>query len=57
MIDVLRKKGFAAATEPVPNKGLTRILVGPIESGGAADVRDRLDQAGFKGKQAILRKF
>ena len=57
VLEVLRKKGFATATEPVPNKGLTRILVGPIELGAAPDVRDRLDQAGFQGKQAILRKF
>ena len=58
VIEVLRKKGFTAATESVPNKpGLTRILVGPIEAGTANDVKDRLDQAGFKGKQAMLRKF
>ncbi len=58
VIEVLRKKGFTAATESVPNKpGLTRILVGPIEAGTSNEVKEKLDQAGFKGKQAILRKF
>jgi outer membrane biosynthesis protein TonB len=58
VLDVLRKKGFGAATETVPNKpGLTRILVGPIDPGTANEMRDKLDQAGFKGKQSILRKF
>jgi cell division septation protein DedD len=58
VIEVLRKKGFAAATESVPNKpGLSRVLVGPIEPGTASEVKDKLEQAGFKGRQGILRKF
>lgn len=58
VLEVFRKKGFSATTESVPNKpGLTRILVGPIEPGTANDVKDKLDQAGFKGKQAILKKY
>lgn len=59
VVEVMRKKGFAATTEVVPNKpGLTRILVGPVSPGaGATDMKQKLDAAGFKGKQAILRKL
>lgn len=59
VVEVMRKKGFAATTEVVPNKpGLTRILVGPVSPGAAAtDMKQKLDAAGFKGKQAILRKL
>ncbi|BDC51203.1 hypothetical protein F183_A35190 [Bryobacterales bacterium F-183] len=59
VVEVMRKKGFAATTEVVPNKpGLTRILVGPVTPGAAAtDMKQKLDAAGFKGKQSILRKL
>lgn len=59
VVEVMRKKGFAATTEVVPNKpGLTRILVGPVTPGASAtDMKQKLDEAGFKGKQAILRKL
>lgn len=59
VVEVMRKKGFAATTEVVPNKpGLTRILVGPVSPGASAtDMKQKLDAAGFKGKQAILRKL
>jgi cell division septation protein DedD len=58
VLEVFRKKGFPVVTESVPNKpGLTRVLVGPIEPGTSSEMKDKLDQAGFKGKQAILRKF
>ena len=58
VLEVLRKKGFSATTEPVPNKpGLTRILVGPVTPAAAPEMKDNLDTAGFKGKQSILRKF
>ncbi len=56
--EVMRKKGFSAITEGVPNKpALTRILVGPVTPASAGDMKDKLEAAGFKGKQAILRKF
>jgi len=55
--DVMRKKGFATVTEAVPNRpALTRILVGPVEPSAAPDMKTKLEDAGFKGKQAILRK-
>lgn len=56
--EVMRKKGFAVLTEVVPNKpALTRILVGPVSPEASSDMKDKLESAGFKGKQAILRKF
>jgi outer membrane biosynthesis protein TonB len=55
--DVMRKKGFATVTEAVPNRpALTRILVGPVDPAAAPDMKTKLEDAGFKGKQAILRK-
>jgi cell division protein FtsN len=58
VVEVMRKKGFPATTETVPTKpGLTRVLVGPIPAASANEMKDKLEAAGFKGKQAILRKI
>lgn len=57
VMKVMRQKGFSVAAESVPGKPLTRILVGPVTPAAAGEMRDKLDAAGFKGKQAILRKF
>jgi cytoskeletal protein RodZ len=58
VVEVMRKKGFPATSETVPSKpGLTRVLVGPIPAASAPEMKDKLEAAGFKGKQAILRKI
>jgi cell division septation protein DedD len=57
-VDVLRKKNFRAASMEVPEKpGIFRVLVGPIPDGGVNRVREDLQDAGFPGKSAIVRRF
>lgn len=48
LVDVLRKKGFQAAIEIAPGN-VFRVLVGPAkDKEEAADLRSRLEAAGFK---------
>jgi cell division septation protein DedD len=57
-IDVLRKKNFRATSMAVPEKpGLFRVLVGPIADGGVNKAREELQDAGFPGKSAIVKRF
>jgi DedD protein len=57
-VDVLRRKNFRAMTMEVPEKpGTFRVLVGPIADGGLNKARDDLQDAGFPGKSAIVRRF
>jgi DedD protein len=57
-VDVLRKKNFHAASMEVPEKpGLFRVLVGPIGDGGVNKAREDLQDAGFPGKSAIVKRF
>jgi DedD protein len=57
-VDVLRRKNFRAMTMEVPEKpGTFRVLVGPIADGGINKARDDLQDAGFPGKSAIVRRF
>jgi cell division septation protein DedD len=59
-VDVLGKKGFHALFTPVPNdnSGLYRVLVGPFkDAGGIAQARTDLQKAGFKGFDALVRKY
>ena len=58
IVDVLSKKGFHAmyTTSPVPNT--YRVLVGPFQdAAGVAQARADLNKAGFKGFEAIVRKY
>jgi cell division protein FtsN len=57
-VDVLAKKGFHAlyTTAPIPNT--YRVLVGPFQdAAGVAQARADLNKAGFKGFEAIVRKY
>lgn len=58
-VDVLGKKNFHALYMAVPEKpGLFRVLVGPFKDTGAvAQARTDLQKAGFKGFEAIAKKF
>ncbi len=58
-VDVLAKKGFRAVYTPVPDKpAIFRVLVGPFQDTGAiAQARADLNKAGFKGFEALLRKY
>lgn len=58
-VDVLAKKGFHALYTPVPDKPATfRVLVGPFQDAAAiAQARTDLNKAGFKGFEAIVRKY
>lgn len=58
-VDVLNKKGFHALDAPVPgSNALFRVLVGPLEGAPAiAKARTDLQNAGFKGYDAIVRKY
>ncbi len=58
-VDVLAKKGFHSQYTPVPDKPTTfRVLVGPFEDASAiAQARTDLNKAGFKGFEAIVRKY
>jgi cell division septation protein DedD len=58
-VDVLAKKGFHALYTPVPDKPNTyRVLVGPFKDPSAiAQARTDLQKAGFKGFEALVRKY
>jgi cell division septation protein DedD len=58
-VDVLSKKGFHALYVPHPQDPKTfRVLVGPFKDPGAiAQARTDLQKAGFKGFDAIVRKY
>ena len=57
-VDVLRKKNFRATSMEVPEKpGIFRVLVGPIADGGVNKAREDLQDAGFPGKSAIVKRF
>jgi DedD protein len=57
-VDVLRRKNFRATTMEVPEKpGTFRVLVGPIADGGINKARGDLQDAGFPGKDAIVKRF
>jgi cell division septation protein DedD len=58
-VDVLAKKGFNAIYTAVPDKPQTfRVLVGPFKDPPAiAQARADLNKAGFKGFEALLRKY
>ena len=57
-VEVLRKKNFKAVLMEVPEKpGTFRVLVGPVGDGGVNKAREDLQDAGFPGKIAIVKKF
>jgi cell division septation protein DedD len=58
-VDVLAKKGFHSLYTPVPDKPATyRVLVGPFKEASAiAQARTDLQKAGFKGFDALVRKY
>jgi len=57
-VEVLHKKNFKAILSEVPEKpGTFRVLVGPIGDGGVNKAREDLQNAGFPGKSAIVRRF
>ena len=58
-VDVLAKKGFHALYTPVPDKPASyRVLVGPFKEASAiAQARTDLQKAGFKGFDALVRKY
>ncbi|HLH44202.1 MAG TPA: SPOR domain-containing protein [Bryobacteraceae bacterium] len=57
-VEVLRRKDFHATSMEVPEKpGLFRVLVGPIADGGLSQARADLQDAGFPGKSAIVKRF
>ncbi len=58
-VDVLSKKGFHSLFAPVPEKaGMFRVLVGPFKDAGSiAQARTDLQKAGFKGFDALVRKY
>ena len=58
MVDVLRKNGFKASRQEVPEKaGLFRVLVGPVVDGELNKTRADLQGKGFPGNAAIRRTF
>jgi cell division septation protein DedD len=55
MVDVLKRRGFAARIAPVPDKAEFRVLVGPIKDAAAlAKTQSDLALAGFR---SIVRKY
>lgn len=55
IVEVLKKKGFAALIAPVPNDTLFRVLVGPLaDSAALAKTKTDLELAGFR---SIIRKY
>jgi cell division protein FtsN len=58
-VDVLAKKGPHAVYAPVPDKPQTfRVLVGPFKDASSiAQARTDLQKAGFKGFEALVRKY
>jgi cell division septation protein DedD len=58
MVELLRKKSFAAITAEVPEKpGVFRVLVGPVAEADVNKIRTDLQNASFPGKDAIKRTF
>jgi cell division septation protein DedD len=58
-VDVLAKKGFQAVYASIPDKPQTfRVLVGPLkDSATISQARGDLQKAGFKGFDAIVRRY
>lgn len=57
-VDVMAKKGFHALYTPAPVPNTFRVLVGPFQDSAAvAQARTDLNKAGFKGFEAIVRKY
>lgn len=55
IVEVLKKKGFAALTAPAPGDNLFRVLVGPLKDTAAlAKTKADLEQTGFR---SIVRKY
>jgi DedD protein len=59
LVEVLGKKGFKAIHAAVKEKpGFFRVLVGPLkDAGDVAETRNKLNDAGLQGTQAIKRVF
>lgn len=58
MVDLLRRKNFAAIAAPVAEKpGLFRVLVGPLADTALAQTKTQLKADGFPGDAAIRRVF
>jgi cytoskeletal protein RodZ len=59
LVEVATRKGFSAIHSPVKEKpGLFRVLVGPLKDAGAiAETRNKLNEAGLPGNEAVKRVF
>ncbi len=58
MVDLLRRKNFAAIAAPVAEKpGLFRVLVGPLADNALPQTKAQLKAGGFPGDEAIRRVF
>lgn len=58
MVDLLRRKNFAALAAPVAEKpGLFRVLVGPLADNALPQTKAQLKADGFPGDEAIRRVF
>jgi cell division septation protein DedD len=58
LVDVLRKNGFHAVSEQIPEKPtLYRVLVGPLGEGEINKTRAELQGKGFQGNAAIKKTF
>jgi hypothetical protein len=58
MVELLRKKNFAAIAAEIPEKpGVFRVLVGPIADADINKTRADLQNASFPGKDAVKRTF
>lgn len=58
MVDLLRRKNFAAIAAPVAEKpGLFRVLVGPLADTALPQTKAQLKAGGFPGDEAIRRVF
>ena len=58
LVGVLGEKGFHALVAPGPNEKLFRVLVGPMKDAAQiTQIRDDLVKYGFKGREAIAKKY
>lgn len=58
MVELLRRKNFAAIAAPVAEKpGLFRVLVGPLADNALPQTKAQLKAGGFPGDEAIRRVF
>jgi cell division septation protein DedD len=58
MVELLRKKSFAAIAAEIPEKpGVFRVLVGPVSESDVNKTRADLQNASFPGKEAVKRTF